>query len=382
MKILNRWIILSLLCLLGIASVSAQVQFDRADLDTGSTASITLTSGDLDGDNNLDLVVAHDVLGSIIVLLGDGTGGFSDPVTIPTPNNPFFLVLKDFNGDGILDLSISDFSEPRVHVLLGDGKGGFSPPASFAVHHNNTGHVVEDFNGDGCWDIATANFGFCNQTCDPAGADNTVSVLLGDCTGNFTPAEPRDYTVGLAPEGVYAADFNNDDIADIVTLDFHSHSVSLLIGNGDGTFQPARTFPLIGTAFPAYGLIGDFNGDGNWDLATANWGTNNVSILLGDGNGGFSGPTNFPVGGMPRVLVGADFNGDGNLDLAASDNLSEDVWLLLGDGQGNFQPLESGFPVLKPWFITIGDFNNDGLWDLITTGEGSPNNTSILFGTK
>ncbi|MBI3656247.1 MAG: VCBS repeat-containing protein [Acidobacteria bacterium] len=135
---------------------------------------------------------------------------------------------------------------------------------------------------DGCWDIATANFGPFTVE-DPCGqVANSVSILLGDCTGNFVPPLPRDLVVQRAPEGVLSSDFDGDNIPDLIALNFCSGSISKLKGLGGGLFAPAQHVQLSPGAFPAFGAVEDFNNDQRLDFAVANWFPNDdISVFLG-----------------------------------------------------------------------------------------------------
>src|SRR6266436_6398742 len=145
----------------------------------------------------------------------------------------------------------------------------------------------------------------------------------------------RDFTAGYDPISVAVGDFNGDGVPDLVVADRVSNNVSVLLGNGDGTFQTPVAF-ATGTR-PQSVAVGDFNGDGKLDLVVANEGSNNVSVLLGNGDGAFQAAQNFPAGTNPQSVAVGDFNGDGKLDLAVANEGSGDVSVLLGNGDGTLQ---------------------------------------------
>ncbi|MBI1748483.1 MAG: VCBS repeat-containing protein, partial [Acidobacteria bacterium] len=180
-------IVIILQMALWILPLYAQVSFTaRRDFFSGNTFAITLATGDFNNDQILDLVVSNYDAGTLVVLLGDGRGGFVYSAEYPAGRAPFFAAVRDLNNDGNLDVVVANFELPQVAVLLGDGQGRFSP-SYFLVGDRNTGIAIDDFNMDGCWDIATANFGPFTVE-DPCGqVANSVSILLGDCTGNFVP---------------------------------------------------------------------------------------------------------------------------------------------------------------------------------------------------
>jgi hypothetical protein len=199
------------------------------------------------------------------------------------------------------------------------------------------GVVTADFNHDDKLDVAVTNANY--------GTAGTITVLLGEGNGNFRP--PVAYAVGVASLALVAGDFNGDGNLDLAAANDFDGTVSVLLGNGDGTFQ-AQVAYTVGA--PAIGLVAaDFNGDGKLDLAVT---ANNFSILLGNGDGTFQSPVITPATYIPFRMAVGDFNGDGKLDIAATngdpshDNL---ITVLLGNGDGTFQPpLTDTLPYFTP----------------------------------
>jgi hypothetical protein len=176
----------------------------------------------------------------------------------------------------------------------------------------------------------------------------------------FAPAVP--YNAGLYPLAVLVADFNGDGKADLVVANQQSHSVSVLLGNGDGTFQAPIT-SLAGGWFAGPLAVADFNGDGKLDLVVVNGGSHQVSVLLGKGDGTFGPPVLYGVGTNPSGVVVADFDGDGKADLAVSNN-DGTVSVLLGQGDGSFRPAVNYRAGNYGRCIVVGDFDRDGKLDL------------------
>ena len=285
-----------------------------------------IIAADLNGDGALDLVLPIQAANAVAILFGDGRGSFGKPVMLPVDGNPFMAAAADFNADGKLDLAvtITTAGSRKVAVLLGDGAGAFAPPRYFGAFANSPIALgVADFNGDGRLDLAVG--GGINAPTD----ENNLSILLGDGQGGFEA--PTYYTIGQAPQSISIADFNGDGLADIAVSNSLATSgnstVSVLLGTGNGRFTGPTAF-TIGVAGRGTG-VADFNLDGKLYLVVANSNSNSVSVLLGDGKGGFAPKTDFAVGTNPRKLAVADVNHDGRPDIITPNTGSNDVSVLL-----------------------------------------------------
>lgn len=194
----------------------------------------------------------------------------------------------------------------------------------------------------------------------------------------FAPAQS--YAVGKNPTAVALGDFNGDGALDIATANYTSNDVSLLFGDGAGHFvaSPATLATGVG---PKAIVAGYFNGDASLDLAIANDGSNDVSVLLGNGDGTFASAASFAVDGQPKGLAIGDFNGDGAADLVAADELTNDVSVLLGDGSGGFAAPVNYPTAIRARAVAVSDFNEDGKQDIAVANEGSSSNVTLLFGT-
>src|SRR4028118_8451 len=278
-------------------------------------------------------------------------------------------------GDWELEVSTGSIETPLVfeaEVLAGYEYvlSTFGAATNFPITNELRKVATEDFNKDGNLDLAFAS----------SAGNNSVWITLGDGTGQFGPATNLNTNspTNLDTRSVAVGDFNKDGNSDLVTANNASDNVSLLLGNGDGTFGAATYFGVGSN--PNTVAVGDINGDGNSDLATANNNSDNLSILLGNGNGTFGAATNLSVGPNPYGVVVGDFNKDGKSDLATANVSSNSVAILLQNANGTFGAATNFTVGNDPTYIAIEDFNGDNNPDLATSNESS-NNVSILLGT-
>lgn len=304
-----------------------------------------LISGDFIGNGRQDLAFPVEIGGTtpasdLEVLLANGDGTFAPPLfEMPLPNLNGISVFAggDFTGNGRLDLVGNAYAglggdcASTIYVFLNNGDGTFSmaPGSPVTVGPCPIGIAVGDFNRDGKLDLAVADLGDISTP-----NSGSVSILLGNGNGTFTAVPGGPATTGLLnPSGIVAGDFNGNGILDLVVNNINGWSVNVLLGNGDGTFQSAPGSPFTAAASYQYGLVtGDFNGDGKLDLAEINWGAN-PSTEISPGS---------PFGMAVRVMLG---NGDGTFNVL--------------NGCCGFNDFGT-----QPQGLVMGDFNGDGILDL------------------
>ena len=186
------------------------------------------------------------------------------------------------------------------------------------------------------------------------------------------------YPVASYPSSIAVGDFNADGIADLAVAGPNSDGVSVLLGNGNGTFQAAVVYVAGGS--PAAVAVGDFNADGNADLVVANYNSNNLSVLLGMGDGTFGLAVNYAAGTNPVSLVVGDFNADGKADVVVANANSATVSVLLGNGDGSFQTAVNYGAGGDPAVLAVADFNEDGIPDLVVTNNTGGGSVAVLLG--
>jgi hypothetical protein len=352
------------------------------------TAPSAVAVGDFNGDGKPDLVTANSPYGSdVSVLLGNGDGTFQPARNFPAAPGPEValfpsVAVGDFNGDGKLDVVETTYS--GVSMLLGNGDGTFQPAQNFSAPLGQSvlSLAVGDLNGDGKLDlVVTGTQSYFGPYAGGPSGTNYVNVLLGNGDGTFSDARTVQVPSGTFSQPVALGDVNGDGKPDVVTAT--TTAVAILLNNGNGTLAPPTTFATGGRVESV--AVGDFNGDGKLDLVTANYTTrvaSSISVLIGNGDGTFQTPRNLLPGLSPAFVAVGDFNHDGKADLAVPNagpnGTGAYLSMLLGNGDGTFQsPLN--YPAgPSPWSVAAGDFNGDGFPDLAVANNG-PSTVSVLL---
>ena len=370
MKTAGVSLILLVLCFISDDSRSHRARFREVSIAVGRGPR-WISVADVNHDGAPDIVVANAEGETITVLLGDGAGQFREVQGSPfaAGHLPNDIAIADMNGDGNLDLVIANHQSPYLRVLLGDGKGGFriAPGSPVDVHSDPHPHgvAVADFNGDGKRDAVTDSWG-----------KNQIELLAGDGKGGLvTPG--RYFSVGRRPyERLRSADFNHDGIPDVVTSNLDDGTVTVLLGDGKGDLRNAPGSPFTAGGKPWQMAVDDIDGDGNLDLVLipyqrdiASAAENAVSVLLGDGRGAFR-----PMPGSPLSLEGCrgansvsagDLMGNGEHVIAVA--CAESRTMMLFERQADRRFAMSSIPVKGGWgAITIAKLTRGRAGELIT----------------
>ena len=333
---------------------------------TGMTA-----LADLNGDGRTDIVVGRDNFdpgvgwdSDVKLLFGVGNGTFTQGPSFATGLTPIDVAVGDLNGDGRLDIATANSNESFSSVLYGDGHGAFDTRIDYEVGYSGRNVKIADINGDGRKDLLVNVYT----------SDGYVSVMIQRPDGTLAPKV--DYEVGPTPTHLTVADLNNDMYPDII-----SNGATILLNNGDGTFAARRENQV-----PTFSIaVADVNSDGKPDIVAATvCGCDpdraedpSVSVMLGNGDGTFRPRTRFALDGpTPQAIAAGDINGDGRMDVVVADYNVNYVLVLTGDGTGAFSsPVRSPEANNTFWDVDIADLNNDHKLDVV----GGLMGTAVVF---
>ena len=379
--------------------------------------------GDLDGDGNADVAVSEQGTHGLRVLYGDGAGGLGEPLFLQAELHPENVSIADVDQDGELDLVSANAHSASLSLFAGDGNGGFAPGEHVNVgwlpndvafgdldsdgdqdvvvsNHNSDGPQilfaipggfthnganlwgktvsvdVADVDGDGDLDVATTN----ELTHFPC-SDGEVFVHRNDGLGNFSFADQERLNVGCHPMDVRFGDWNGDGRWDVATANQGSDSVSLVLGaQGGGWVLPEAQFWSSAAIGLPYGLaVADVQGDGALDLLTglscSCFGESHLGVFAGESAGGFNSPAGYPFTGTHvRDLLAADFDGDGDVDAvvgaySGSPTVLDTLSTLFNDGVGGFDAVQASVGSHDLRKLELSDLDLDGALDLVIASD-------------
>ena len=331
--------------------------------------------GDLNNDHSLDILVANYGTDNVGMFLGNGTGNFTAQTTYSTSlgSKPYSIAVSDFNNDGHFDIAVVNSGKNNIGIFLGYGNGSFASQTTYSTSPGTNPHsiIIGDFNQDYQLDIAVSNYD-----------TNNISVLIGNNDGSF--AAPTLHSTGIdsGPFGMTAGDFDNNNQSDIAVVNSGTNNVFVLIGYSMMQSQSPTTYLTGDASHPLQIGIGDFDNDTQLDLAVLNYGTNNVGILLGYGNGSFQEQITFSTGNNSHsyAFVVGDIDNDHRLDVVVGNSNIESLGFLYGYGNGTFAAVVPYFTgaLSYPRWVIVNDFNNDGYPDIGFADYGTGNMGIIL----
>jgi len=281
---------------------------------------------------------------------------------------PETVAVGDFNHDGRMDIVVANTQgSPSVSVLLGAANGTFGPAVNYAVESNPTGVAVGDFNKDGKLDIVAMS---------GSGGTDGFSLLLGKGDGTFEPF--TFINTGGELTSITVGDFNGDGKLDVVFSDNELSTVDVVLGNGNGTFQSPVSYHTAND--PRMVTVADFNSDHKLDLATANYSSGTVSVLIGNGDGTFQTHTDYNTAGGCLSVATGDLRHVGKIDIVAGTQSTGQVSVLLSNGDGTFEtavnyPVPGGVDA-----VSVADFDGNGKVDVAATNDSVGGLVSVLAG--
>ena len=342
---------------------------------------ISVALGDLDRDGSLDVVSANDGSNTLTIFLQEEGGSFAEPLSLgdsSVTERPFSVALGDVDGDGRLDLVSANAGSETLTVLLQEEGGGFAAPISLGSS-SVTGFpysvALGDMDGDARLDLVSAN-----------NASDTLTVFLQEEGGDFAdPLSLGDSSVTDHPESVALGDMDGDGRLDLASANAVSNTLTVFFQEDGGGFaEPLSVGGSSVTEAPFSVALGDVNGDGRLDLASANAGSNNLTVFIQEDGGGFAEPLS--VGGSsvteaPFSVALGDMNGDGRLDLVSANFSSDTLSVFLQEEGGGFDEavsLGDSSVTDAPRSVALGDMNGDGRLDLVSANAFSDSLTVFL----
>ncbi|CAF4034571.1 unnamed protein product [Rotaria sp. Silwood2] len=349
---------------------------NQTTFSIGASRPVSIAVGDLNNDHWLDIVVANNGTNDIAILFGYENGFFRDPITYSTGYDsfPYFIVIDDFNNDYNLDIAVANYGTSNVGVFLGYGHGNFTPQITYSTSPQSGPYsiAVNDFNNDGQLDIAVANSG-----------KNNVGIFLGYKNGTFASQTTYSISPGSRPQSIMVGDFNQDNELDIAVSNHDTNNISILIGYGNGSFAIPTMHSTDADSMPFAIIVGDFDNNNQSDIAVANFGTNNVLMLIGYVLIQAESPTAYStgVGSIPYYIITEDINNDTDLDLVVANSGTGTLGVFLGYGNGSFReqithPSANNSDVRG---LVLSDLENDHRLDIVVANFNDET-LGILYG--
>jgi hypothetical protein len=359
------------------------------NFDTKGVSPNCVQAADLNGDGKLDLVITNMKTNNVSVLLGNGDGTFQPAVTYGLASGglsfPGCAAVADFNNDGNPDIAVTDglvgTSGGTISILINKGNGTFFPAVAVNSNISPLCLTAADLNKDGNQDLWV-------------GGNGASAVLFGNGDGTFQT--PQIYSIGLAGTGAVAVgDLNRDGSLDLVGVAVTGGGppsqppsvLGVLLNQGNGIVGPTSSGNAATLLYPVGSLgagvvLGDFNHDGKLDAAVTNFASNDISILVGNGDGTFQPQSTFIAGNGPASLALGDFDGTGRMDLVVTTQDAamngNGVAVFLGNGDGTFKFYQGLATGSSPAYVTVGDFNGDGVPDIAVV-DAATNVVSIIL---
>lgn len=360
-------IVFSIVAVLSLVTIGqAQVDFSGSPLQYyvgGQPWSVFCA--DLDGDGYQDMATVSYQTDSLTILLNDGDGTFSFFAAYSTGDVPAYVHGDYIDADSAIDLAVSNSGDGTVSVFINYGDGTFEAPVTVAVGTTPTSVRLADFNGDGHPDLVVTN----EQITMPFIGDS-VSVLLNNGDGTFQAR--ISFEVGYEPQETVAVDLNGDSSLDLAVVNLMGHNISVLLNDGSGSFSSGGDYESH--HMPTGVSAADLDNDGDQDLIAPNsdaYDRSVVSVILNNGDGSFQATVYYNSGGAPLRTFVSDLDKDNDIDIVVANWTPDSVSILLNNGDATFAPPIQYLAGDAPSSLFTADMNNDSYDDLAVANRNS-----------
>ncbi|CAF5111608.1 unnamed protein product, partial [Rotaria sp. Silwood1] len=283
---------------------------------------------------------------------------------------PYMVAVGDFNNNDQADIAVAYFGTNSIGIFLGFGNGSFASQKIISTGSSRPIWIhLADLDNDTFLDIVTANYG-----------TDSISIFYGFGNGNFS--YPITYSTGYdsSPFSAVSGDINNDNHLDLIIANYGTNNIGIHLANGNRTFLQQKILSTGINSHPYSVIVGYFNNDNMLDIAVANYGNNNIAVLLGEGNATFTSQITYSLNTSPYSIGLGDFNKDNRLDLVVTSKGTYNIGILLGLGNGTFlDPVMNSTGSSSSTSVAVADFNKDNLLDVIITSNDT-NSIGIRFG--
>lgn len=363
-----------LLAICVVQTVFGDIQFQNVTMYETAGGSTGVTTGDFDGDGDIDFAISNRGASSVTCWYNNGSGAFVATADFQTGDVPRYVESADFDHDGDIDLCTADFGSMTTTILENDGDGNFAISQQYELF-TPAFIWVDDFDMDGNDDIGVLHWD--EEASNPEHSDGFMTPLYGNGDGTFEYGIA--IQIGKQPRGGASADLNGDGLIDVVVADIYSQTISIVLASGTKEWDDSFQIPMSPGA-PRYIALGDFDGDNDIDISAIDKLNGTFWILLNDGNANFALSETVSVHASPHSLLAFDVDDDSDLDCIIAHVGSNSQLILYNDGSAQIESMQVFENSGGAAEIKIADFNNDSLFDIVTANinQAHPGSSVIL----